>query len=197
MIKKILMLLLCAAPLSMMAQKFARFDYQAVVQALPAYQTAMDELQTIARNYETDFADMQREYQTKVDRYKTEINERTPENIRTRRQQEIMDMEQKLQQAYEDNNRALQTEQQTRMQPIILKVQDAVNTIAKEGGYVYIIDKTAAQSSGIFLNETLTEDVTQKVMDKLGITAADVARAKARATAPEEPAAPTTPAANK
>lgn len=197
MIKKILMLLLCAAPLSMMAQKFARFDYQAVVQALPAYQTAMDELQAIARNYETDFADMQREYQTKVDRYKTEVNERTPENIRTRRQQEIMDMEQKLQQAYEDNNRALQTEQQTRMQPIILKVQDAVNTIAKEGGYVYIIDKTAAQSSGIFLNETLTEDVTQKVMDKLGITAADVARAKARATAPEEPAAPATPAANK
>lgn len=192
MIKKILMLLLCAAPLSMMAQKFARFDYQSVVQALPAYQTAMDELQAIARNYENDFADMQREYQTKVDRYKTEVNDKTPENIRTRRQQEIMDMEQKLQQAYEDNNRALQNEQQTRMQPIILKVQDAVNNIAKEGGYIYIIDKTAAQSSGIFLNENLTEDVTDKVMNKLGITAADIARAKAKATAPEAPATPAT-----
>lgn len=192
MIKKILMLLLCAAPLSMMAQKFARFDYQSVVQALPAYQTAMDELQAIARNYENDFADMQREYQTKVDRYKTEVNDKTPENIRTRRQQEIIDMEQKLQQAYEDNNRALQNEQQTRMQPIILKVQDAVNNIAKEGGYIYIIDKTAAQSSGIFLNENLTEDVTDKVMNKLGITAADIARAKAKATAPEAPATPAT-----
>ena len=180
MIKKILLLLFCAAPLSMMAQKFACFDYQSVVQALPAYMTAMDELQTIAANYEKDFADMQREYQNKVEKYKNEVNENTPENIRTRRQQEIVDMENRLQQAYEDNNKALQTEQQKRMQPIILRVQEAVTAVAKEGNYVYIVDKTAAQSSGLFLNDALNEDVTPTIKKRLGITAADEAKAQQR-----------------
>lgn len=171
MIKKILLLLLCAAPLSMMAQKFGRFDYQAVVQALPDYKTAMDELQAIAQNYENDFADMQREYQTKLEKYRTEVNDKTPENIRQRREQELVDMQQKLQQAYEDNSKALQDEQQRKMQPILLKVQEAVSAVAKEGNYVYIIDKTAAQGSGIFINESLTDDVTNLVMKKLGISA--------------------------
>lgn len=169
--KKILMLLLLAAPLSLMAQKFARFDYQSVVQAMPAFKTAQAELESIAKNYQNDFADMQKEYQTKVEKYKAEVNEKTPENIRTRRQQEIMDMEQKLQQAYEDNTKALQQEEQNKMQPIILKVQEAVNAVAKEGNYVYVIDKSAAQAAGIFLNETLTDDVTSQVLAKLGVSA--------------------------
>ena len=161
MIKKILLLLLCAAPLSMMAQKFGRFDYQAVVQALPDYKTAMDELQAIAQNYENDFADMQREYQTKLEKFRTEVNDKTPENIRQRREQELVDMQQKLQQAYEDNSKALQDEQQRKMQPILLKVQEAVSAVAK----------AAAQGSGIFINESLTDDVTNLVMKKLGISA--------------------------
>ena len=180
MMKKILLLLFFAAPLSMIANNFSCFDYQSVVQALPAYMTAMDELQKIAANYEKDFAHMQREYQNKVEKYKNEVNENTPENIRSRRQQEIIDMENRLQQAYDDNNKALQAEQQKRMQPVILRVQEAVTAVAKEGNYVYIVDKTAAQSSGLFLNDALNEDVTPTIKKKLGITAADEAKAQQR-----------------
>ena len=66
------------------------------------------------------------------------------------------------------------------MQPIILRVQEAVTAVATEGNYVYIVDKTAAQSSGLFLNDALNEDVTPTIKKRLGITAADEAKAQQR-----------------
>ena len=57
------------------------------------------------------------------------------------------------------------------MQPIIQKVIDAVNAVSKEGNYVYIIDKASSQNAGIFVNTALNEDVTNKVLAKLGLSA--------------------------
>lgn len=175
MMKKILMLLLVAAPLSLAAQKFAHFNYADVMQALPAYKAAQTELENMGKKYQADLADMEKEIQTKYEKYQTEVNDSTPANIRQRKEQEIMDLRQRYEQAVQDNSQAFQQAQQTKMQPVIQKVVEAVNTVAREGGYVYIIDKQASQAAGIFFNETLSEDVTKKVMAKLGITAGTAA----------------------
>ena len=87
-------------------------------------------------------------------------------------------MYQRFQQAQQDNSQAFQQAQQTKMQPITQKVMDAVNAVAKDGGYVYIMDKNAAQGAGIVINETLSTDVTNTVMQKLGITASKPAAGK-------------------
>jgi len=171
MIKKILMLVLMAAPLSMVAQKVAHFDFEAVITAMPAYKTAQTELEAITKKYEADMQDMQKELQTKYEKFQKEINDQTPANIRQRREQELMEMQEKLKQAYEDNSKAIQQEQMNKMQPIQIKVNDAVGAVAKEGSYALVIDKTAAQATRIFINESISEDVTKKVMAKLGISA--------------------------
>ena len=58
------------------------------------------------------------------------------------------------------------------MQPIIAKIVDAVNSIAKAEGFVYIMDLQTAQSTGgTFINESLCENVTAKVKSKLGLSA--------------------------
>ena len=46
---------------------------------------------------------------------------------------------------------------------------DAVSAISSEGSYVYIIDVQSAQQANIFINKSLSEDVTAKVKAKLGI----------------------------
>lgn len=171
MIKKLLMTVLLAAPLSLAAQKYAYFDYEAVITAMPAYKTAQAEMETISKKYETDFQDMQKEFQTKMEKYQKETTEQTPANIRQRREQELMEMRQKLEQAYEDNSKAIQQESMKKMQPIQLKLTDAINAVAKENNYSFIIDKTAAQATRIFINESASEDVTKKIMSKLGISA--------------------------
>ena len=176
--KKILMMLLLAAPVALFAQKYAQVDYFALVQAMPAFKTAQAELETMGKNYETDLAEMEKEIQTKVQKYQAETNEQTPENIRQRREQEVQDLYQRYQQAREDNSRAFEQAQQTKLQPIYVAVADAVKAFAKEGGYVYIIDKQAAQGSYIFLNDTLNEDVTNAVAAKLGVKLAPAAHVR-------------------
>ncbi len=49
MIKKILMLVLLMAPLSLCAQKFAYYDHFDVMQSMPAFQTAQKELEELGR----------------------------------------------------------------------------------------------------------------------------------------------------
>lgn len=189
MIKKILMALLLIAPMSLSAQKFASFTYSEVMQALPDFRTAQTELQAIGQKYENDLTEMQKEIQTKYEKYQQEVNETTPANIRERREQEIIDLRTRYEQAQSDNQKAFTAAQQQKMQPIIQKVMTAVNEVAKAGGYVYIVDKSASQSAGIFLNDALNEDVTKKIMDKLGITAADIAAGKAAAAKLQQEAA--------
>lgn len=170
MIKKILMLVLLAAPLGLAAQKYAHFDYTAVMQAMPEVKTAQTELEAIGKQYSDELQNMQKELEAKYQKFQNEVNDQTPENIRNRRMQEINDMQQRLEQANQDNQRAFNEAQQKKMQPIIQKVLDAVNAVAREGNYIYIIDTTASQAAGVFINQNLSENVTKKVMDKLGVS---------------------------
>lgn len=168
--KKILLMLLFVAPMALFAQKYGQVDFQVLVQAMPSFKTAQTELETLGKKYEAELADLQKEIETKVQKYRAETTEQTPENIRQRREQELNSLYERYQQAQEDNTRAFQQAQQDKLQPVYLAVAEAVKALAKAEGYVYIIDKQAAQGSYIFLNETLNEDVTSKVAAKLGIT---------------------------
>ena len=118
MIKKILMLVLFMAPLSLFAQKFAHFNSDEILKVYPAYTTAMTELETMGKKYETDLQEMQKELEAKVEKYRREVNDSTPENIVQRKQQELQELDARIRQAYEDNQKAFQQARQAKMQPI-------------------------------------------------------------------------------
>ncbi len=176
MFKKLLLLVLFVAPLSLCAQKFAHFDYAQIMQSMPEYKTAASDLEALGKKYQSEIEGMQKELQTKAEKYQKEDTNATPANIKERHQQELQDMYQRLQQAQQDNSEQFQQEQQKKLQPITQKVMNAVNTVAQEGGYVYIVDKNASQQAGIVINEALSTDVTSIVMKKLGISAAAAAK---------------------
>ena len=89
-----------------------------------------------------------------------------PENIKQRRQTELNEMYQKIQQSYQDNQQALAKEQSDKMQAITSKVIEAIKAVGQAGGYVYIMD----MASGIpYISTTLSTDVTAQVKAKLGL----------------------------
>ena len=169
MLKKILLLLLLAAPLNLCAQKFAHFDYATIMQALPDYKAATTELETLYKKYQAEIENMQKELQTKAEKYQKEDTDATPENIKARHNQELQDMYQRLQQAQNDNSEAFQKAQETKIKRVTQKVMDAVQAVAQEGGFVYVMDKNAAQAAGIVINETISTEVTALIKTKLGI----------------------------
>ena len=157
------------APLSLSAQKFGHFDLNATAAELPAYKTAEAELKSLGERYTKDLEDMQKEIQTKAEKYQKEVNEQTPQNIRERYEQELQGMYEKFQQAQADNQKAFEDARAQKMQPIIQRIMDAVNSVQKEGGYVYVIDTQTALQANIFINTAISEDVTAKIKSKLGI----------------------------
>lgn len=163
--KKFIIAVLMALPLSVFAQKFAHVNTATIIQAMPEYTAAQNEMQTLTKTYEDELKRMQDEFKTKLDDY--EKNKATlPDAVKQRRESELQDLNQRMQQYYQTSQEELQKAQQTKMQAITAKVTEAIKEVGTAGGYVYVMDVT----SGIpFINETLSTDVTAQVKSKLGI----------------------------
>ena len=93
--KKIILLALIAiAPFGAFAQKFGHINSADIIPLMPEYKNAQTEIQTLQKQYEEELKYMETEYTKKIEDYEKQ-RETLPENIRTRREQEIMDSRQK------------------------------------------------------------------------------------------------------
>ena len=147
------------------AQKFGHVNSQEIIQVMPEFTKARTDIEALTKQYEADLKSMQDELQKKSEAYEKE-QATLPANIKQRREQELQEMYQKIQQSYEDNRQALAKEQSEKMQAITTKVLDAIKAVGQAGGYVYIMDL----SGGIpYISTTLSTDVTPQVKAKLGL----------------------------
>ena len=163
--KKLFIMMLMLAPMTAFAQKFGHVNSQEIIQAMPEFTKARTEIEALSKQYEADLKSMYEELQKKGEAYEKE-QATLPQNIKERREKELAEMQQKIQQSYQDNQQALAKEQQEKMQAITTKVLDAIKAIGAAGNYVYIMDVT----SGIpYISTTLSTDVTAEVKKKLGL----------------------------
>ena len=148
--KKLLIALMLCAPITMFAQKFGHIDSQALLMSLPEYQKQLE--------------DMQKELQTKAEAYdKAKATMPTAKQEETER--ELNDMYQKIQQTAQDNQKAFNDEQQRKLGPLLDKVRTAIASVAKAGGYVYIMEKDGGQP--LYINDTISKDITVEVKAEL------------------------------
>jgi outer membrane protein len=68
-----------------------------------------------------------------------------------------------------DSEEKLMKKQQSLMEPIIAKLETAIQDVAKEGGYTYIFNTTDGNGVSIILHAPDEHNVTRLVMKKLGI----------------------------
>ena len=155
--KKIILMLALVMPMTVFAQKFGHCNQQEILSAMPELAKVRGEIEAAAK---------QDEFKKKVEEY-----EKTKATMNATKQQEtetsLGALQQKLQQAYTDNQQALQKLQQEKMQPLVTKIQKAIENVGKAGNYVYIMDV----SLGIpYISSTLSTDVTAAIkaeMNKL------------------------------
>ena len=147
------------------AQKFGHVNSQDIIQVMPEFTKARTDIEALTKQYEADLQSMQDELKKKSEAYEKE-QATLPANIKQRRETELQEMYQKIQQSYQDNQQALAKEQSEKMQAITTKVLDAIKAVGQAGGYVYIMDL----SGGIpYISTTLSTDVTPQVKTKLGL----------------------------
>ena len=158
--------MLLLAPAFAFAQKFGHIDSGSIIQLMPEYTQAQTDLQTLQKQYEDELAYLQEELTKKNDDYQAQA-ETLPDNIKQRREQELQDLYNKIQQFFQDSQANLQRASQEKMNDITTKVLKAIQAVGEDGGYTCIFD--SADGVIPYISKTATTDVTAQVKAKLGI----------------------------
>ena len=162
--KKVILMLMLFAPLSIFAQKFGHIDSQALISSLPEAIRVQGELEALGKQYEAELTSMQNELQRKAEEYeKTRSTMNATKQAET--EQSLQEMYNKIQQAASDNQQAVNKAQQEKLGPILDRVRVAIENVAKKGGYIYIMEQSAGQP--IYVNTTLSTDITSEVKAEL------------------------------
>ena len=166
--KKLLIVLMLIAPMSMLAQKFGYVNSSEIVQVMPEFAKAQKKLQDLEKTYTDDFNAYRTELEKKGMEFEKLQKDSVPENILKRRYEELLQMEQRLQQYGQEVQQKLAMAEQEEMIAIQTKLRDALDAVGREGSYVCIFDLSGGMP---YVSKSLCEDVTMKVRSKLGVPA--------------------------
>lgn len=159
--KKLVLMLMLLAPMTMMAQKFGKVNTQTIMQALPDVAKANGELEALQKQKYNELKAMQEEFQRKADEYQKGASTMNA-TAKQQKETELQGLQQKIQQAYQDGQQELQKKSNELMQPIVAKVRAAIDVVGKAGNYTYIFEEGAAIYTG-----SNVVDVTKEVQSKI------------------------------
>lgn len=148
------------------AQKFGYVNSAAILNEMP-------EMKQLRSSIEAFQNILKKDGEAKLTTYRQEeqaaLQKKQRGEMTPKEEEEVMKKLQKMQeeiyaysQKMEDD---LAKKQQDEMQPILDKVNGAIQAVAKEGGYQYIFDA----QSGVILYADESTDVTSQVKAKLGM----------------------------
>ncbi|MBP5388523.1 MAG: OmpH family outer membrane protein [Prevotella sp.] len=160
--KKVILMLMLFAPVVAFAQKFGHVDTQSIVQSLPDFSRANGEIEAIGKQYENELQASQTEFQRLAEDYE---KKKSSMNATQQQEQEtkLQEMYTRIQQQAQQNQQEFQKAQQEKLQPILNKVRQAIETVGKSGGYVYIVET----GSMLYINDTISKDLTAEVKAQL------------------------------
>ena len=149
-----------------LAQKIGHINSNELLLAMPERATIETEIQNHAKQLETQLLTMQRELETKYQDFQAKESLMT-EAIREDKIKELTSLEQRLNEFQERAQADLQKKEQELTEPLITKAKSAIDKVAKENGYTYVLD------SGIgfmlYIDETSGDDIMPLVKKELGL----------------------------
>lgn len=161
----VLTMLFCMA-FSANAQKFGYTNSQAILVEMPDVKLAESKLETLQKQLQTRYEQLMTKYQQMRGDLEKRYGEGTLSQVQLDAELKVLgDKEKEIIDYEKDMMNQMQTRRAKEIQPILEKVQDAIDMVAKEQGYQYIFD----QGSGVLLYAKEEDDITPLVKAKLGM----------------------------
>ncbi len=161
----IIALFLTTSMVSAQDLKFGHINMQELIMELPDKLDADKKLQAEAQILQDRMRVMSEEHERKFREYLSQ-RETMPELIRTTMEKEIQDIEQRLQSYQTMAQQTLQRKEQELYQPILEKIQRAVDAVGLENGFIYIFDLS---SQVVLYHSNKSVDCGPLVKAKLGV----------------------------
>lgn len=167
MIKRILLAVALVLPMLASAQtlKIGLVDSNEILQAMPQTEEAQKKLAEVSQKYEAEYAKLNDEMKRLYEDFQNMKADELPA-IRERKTSELAAYQQKMQTFEQNAMQDIQRMQNELMAPIANMIQQAVETVGKEGGYS-LIQVKEPQLTLYFAAPV--EDITPLVKAKLGV----------------------------
>ncbi len=149
------------------AQKFALVDMDYILKAIPAYETANEQLDQLSKKWQKEVETKISETQALYKNYQTELVFLSDE-MKAQREAEVVAKEKEaneLKRKYFGVDGELYKKRESLMKPIHEEIFTAVQAVATDKGYQLIIDKSSDMSL-VFAAPKI--DVSDEVLEKLG-----------------------------
>ena len=144
--------------------KIGHINSNDLLEIMPERTKAAADVEAFAKQLEMQLKNMSAEYETKLREYQSQQALMT-EPVRQTKVQEITDLESRIQQFQLTAQESLQKKESEILKPLIDKAKNAINTVAKEKGYDYILDT----GLGVVLFFDTGDDILPLVKKKLGL----------------------------
>ena len=144
--------------------KLGHINSNDLMQIMPGRDSAQTVLQKEVQDLETTLKTMQGEMEKRYNEY-MENQAGWTELIRNTKQREIQDMGARIQEFQENAQKQLQERESTLLKPIIDRAKKAIEDVAREGGYTYILD---AGTAAVLYSQD-SDDIMPLVKKKLGL----------------------------
>lgn len=171
---------------TMAQQKIGWIDSQEIMKQYPDAVEAQGKLDALVAQWQGDINKLQSQFQQEADDYQKR-RLILPEQQQVQEENNLSDMQKKivdLRNKYFGQNGDLYQQQNAIMQPVQANILQAIQDVAKGGGYDYVFDKSGQV---LLMYSNPNYDLTQQVLDKLKITTN-----KPVTTLPGAPTQPTT-----
>ncbi len=148
-------------------QRLAYVDSDYILQNIPEYADAQEEINTMSVEWEQEIQAIRAEVEEMYREYQTE-SVLLSEDQKRRKEEAIIAKEQEaktLQMQYFGPDGQLFTKRMELIQPIQEKVYNAINQIAMVKNYAFVFDK-ASGTTMLFCNEK--NDISDDVLDEIG-----------------------------
>jgi outer membrane protein len=166
MYKKIVLFALLTLPAFAFAQesqRIAHMNYVEIIIAMPEMVQVNDSIRKEAEGYEAEIRTISEEYQRKLAEY-LEQRESMNESIRTRREQEIYTLQERLNNFQEEAQQKMEELQQVLLIPVHEKLRRAIEEVSRENNLLYVLS-----SEQLLFISPNAFDASPLVRRKLGI----------------------------
>jgi outer membrane protein len=147
------------------AQKFGHINTQELLAAMPETDSAQAKIEAEAKQLEEQLEMLQVEYNNKLEQYNKDRETLSPVIIQTK-EQELIDYQQRIQQFRVNAEQGLQRRNQELFQPLLDKANKAIEAVAQEKGFTYVLDSSTGVL--VYISDN-SEDLLPLVKQNLGI----------------------------
>lgn len=152
-----------------------------IISQLPESRQIESDLKAASSQFEKELQNKYKDYDTKLKAYQAGQSTMT-DVIKADREKELMDLRSQIEQFQRNADASLQKKEQTALEPVMNKIQKAIDETAKENGYTHIFTAEA-----LLYGPEDGNNFTDLVLKKLGVTPAP----KGAGTTPAASAKPT------